>query len=139
MSDDYKVGYGKPPAKNKFQKGKSGNPSGRPKWKKPPKEPLDPQKALIAQFKLPMTINEAGKKKKVSKLDAFAMAVLAASFQDKGMMKCVLNWMLKLPKEAFVDHEAQAQLEDLFAKFEQDVATWPANLSEATNKEADVD
>ena len=139
MSDDYKVGYGKPPATSKFQKGKSGNPSGRPKWKKPPKEPLDPQKALIAQFKLPMTINEAGKKKKVSKLEALVKGVFAHSFQKPALMKYLLDLILKLPKEAFVDHEAQAQLEDLFAKFEQDVATWPANLSEATNKEADVD
>ena len=28
---DYKVGYGKPPATNRFKKGKSGNPKGRPK------------------------------------------------------------------------------------------------------------
>ena len=31
----YQVGYGKPPADHKFQKGKSGNPNGRPKRKKP--------------------------------------------------------------------------------------------------------
>jgi len=29
--DDYKVGYGKPPETSRFQKGQSGNPSGRPK------------------------------------------------------------------------------------------------------------
>lgn len=29
--DSYEVGYKKPPEKTKFQKGKSGNPSGRPK------------------------------------------------------------------------------------------------------------
>jgi hypothetical protein len=39
MSDEqmpvpYQVGYGKPPAEHKFQKGKSGNPNGRPKRKK---------------------------------------------------------------------------------------------------------
>ena len=31
MSDDYEVGYGKPPKEHRFKKGKSGNPAGRPK------------------------------------------------------------------------------------------------------------
>lgn len=31
MSDDYEVGYRKPPKKNQFKKGQSGNPKGRPK------------------------------------------------------------------------------------------------------------
>ena len=78
MGDDYKVGHGKPPAKTKFQKGKSGNPSGRPKRRNPPKEPLDSQKVLIAELKSPMTINEAGNKKTVSKLEAFVKAVRRA-------------------------------------------------------------
>lgn len=44
MSDEqlpapYEVGYGKPPAQHRFQKGKSGNPAGRPKRPKAqPKE-----------------------------------------------------------------------------------------------------
>lgn len=32
---DYDVGYGKPPKNTRFQKGKSGNPRGRPKKLKP--------------------------------------------------------------------------------------------------------
>ena len=31
MSEEYEVGYRKPPKKNQFKKGQSGNPKGRPK------------------------------------------------------------------------------------------------------------
>ena len=83
MGDDYEVGYGKPPAKTKFQKGKSGNPRGRPKWRNRPEEPLDFQKALIAELKSPITITEAGKKKTVTKWQALAKAVVKDAFEDK--------------------------------------------------------
>ena len=140
MSDDYEVGYGKPPAKTKFQKGKSGNPSGRPKLKNQP-EKLDFLKALIAELKSPVTITEAGNKKKVAKLQLLAKALVAGALKDKAMMKYLLNWIQKLPKEAFDDEKFytykvnKSQFDDLVQAIEQDVATW-SDSSEATNSDA---
>jgi hypothetical protein len=142
MRSDYKVGYGKPPTKTKFQKGKSGNPSGRPKRKHRPKEPLDFQKELIAELKSPMTINEAGNKKRVPKLQALAKAVVARSFQEKGMMKYLLNLIAKLPEDAFADEKFytyrvnQAQW-DLMGAVIQEADEWLANSGNAPNSGTD--
>ena len=142
MSDNYKVGYGKPPMKTRFQKGKSGNPSGRPKLKNWPEEPLDFQKALIAELKSPITITEAGKKKTVTKWQALAKAVVKDAFEDKAMRKDLLNRIEKFPEEAFDDDNFytyrvnKSQFDDLVQALEQDAATWSANSSEATNSDA---
>ena len=142
MRSDYKVGYGKPPTKTKFQKGKSGNPHGRPKRTYRPKEPLDFQKELIAELKSPMTINEAGNKKEVAKLQAIVKAVVARAFQDKAMMKYLLNWIEKLPKEAFADEKFytfrvnQSQW-DLMEVVQKEAEEWLANSSNAPNSGAD--
>ena len=96
MEGDYEVGYGKPPAKNKFKKGQSGNLKGRPK------KPLDLQKLFIAELKSSMTITESGKKKKVSKLEALTKSIIVHAMQgDKNYAKFVLDWIKALPKYAF--------------------------------------
>jgi hypothetical protein len=82
MNEQDGVGYGKPPVKHQFKKGTSGNPSGRPKLRLP-KLPLDFQKSLIAELKSPMTIVEAGKKKKLSKLEALLKSVIAQALKGE--------------------------------------------------------
>ena len=62
-------------------------------------------------------------------MEAFVKAPSRRAFQDKAMMKYLLNWIAKLPKEAFVDDKVytfkvtQSQW-DLMERVEQDVATW---------------
>lgn len=62
--NDYEVGYGKPPENGKFKKGVSGNPAGRPK-----KEP-DLESQLLKEFGKKVSINENGKRKSITKLEA---------------------------------------------------------------------
>jgi hypothetical protein len=50
MSDEDEVGYGRPPKRHMFKKGRSGNPKGRPK-----KKPIDP-----AQNSLQQVLKRAG-------------------------------------------------------------------------------
>ena len=59
--DTYEVGYGKPPKATRFRKGISGNPKGRPK------NALDFGSAVLREARTLVTINENGRKKRVSK------------------------------------------------------------------------
>ncbi len=60
----YKVGYGKPPSTNRFRKGKSGNPSGRAKG------PRNVTKLLLQALSEPVTVNENGQRRQITKGEA---------------------------------------------------------------------
>lgn len=61
----YQVGYGKPPKHTQFKPGQSGNPKGR---KQQPKSVSDELWKAMLQ---PVTVNEGGRKRKVTKLALF--------------------------------------------------------------------
>ena len=77
MSDDYDVGYGKPPKKNQFQKGQSGNPKGRPKGA------TSFGLAVRKQLSEKVQLIQNGKPRKVSKADAVIMRVMKDALEGK--------------------------------------------------------
>jgi hypothetical protein len=61
---NYQVGYAKPPQKTRFEKGKSGNPSGRVKGSK------NVSKLLLQALSEPVMVNENGQRKRITKGEA---------------------------------------------------------------------
>jgi hypothetical protein len=78
MPDDYKVGYKHPPKTAQFQKGKSGNPRGRPKHTRNLKTDL------AEELSSRISITVQGKVATVSKQKAVIMASIARSRQRIG-------------------------------------------------------
>jgi hypothetical protein len=128
MGKEYDVGYGKPPVKNQFKKGKSGNPWGRLKLSRE-KSPLDPKKIAIAALKSLVTITVNGKKKKVTPMEDIWRSIVAdARKGDKTARKWVVELMMKLDKLDFEDDgvyffrmtkERQKAIDDLLDEYGQ--------------------
>jgi hypothetical protein len=104
--DGYDVGFGKPPKSGQFQKGKSGNPKGRPKGTPDLKTIL--RKLLSAQ----VTITENGRKKRVSTLTATVMRLNEKAL--KGDMRAIEK-LLSLAAEMAAELEAQREARSLGA------------------------
>lgn len=77
-NEAYEVGYSKPPKATRFQKGKSGNPSGRPK--KIATE-IDPGKVLQAIDNEELVIAVDGKRKRMVRAEIFFQQLFAKAIK----------------------------------------------------------
>lgn len=82
----YAVGYGRPPLASRFQKGRSGNPAGRPKGSR------GISAVIAAALGERVTINENGRRRSVTKLEAaFKQMANKAASGDQRAAKLIIE------------------------------------------------
>jgi hypothetical protein len=90
---DYEVGYGKPPLATRFQKGTSGNPSGRPKKAS---GPFDPGIVLQAIDNETIIVTDNGKRKQMTKVEVnFRQLFAKATKGDLAAARLILRMATK--------------------------------------------
>ncbi len=106
-NDQYEVGYGKPPAKNRFQKGASGNPKGRPKGTK------NWATAFLNASRQRVLVNGPRGTRKVTMLEATAMQISTKS--AKGDLRAARDFVTLVQKaeETAITETTAPQLGEL--------------------------
>jgi hypothetical protein len=107
-SQHEEVGYGHPPKRSRFKKGRSGNPRGRPKSTSSFKDDL----AAELQEKLALTEN--GKERKITKQRAFIKTLTAAAIKKdiravNALLACMRHFGVGVEESA----AERVDLEDL--------------------------
>ena len=108
-----KRGYKNPPKEYQFKKGKSGNPKGRPRKKK--QSSSDPGLDLIAsvhrELRKSVFVQENGKHREISKLDAFSAQLVAQSVNGKPSQQKMLLSLLMLDTHEETEKQTLEQLQ----------------------------
>ena len=84
---EFEVGYKKPPIKSRFKPGLSGNPTGRQKRK-----PLALAEIVRSAFATPVTYNENGRAKTVTRLELYLKTLIEQAMRGNiGAAETVLK------------------------------------------------
>ena len=108
-----KRGYKNPPVEHQFKKGKSGNPKGRPRKKT--KQHSDPGLDLIVsvhrELRKSVFVQENGKHREITKLDAFSAQLVAQSVNGKPSQQKMLLSLLTLDRHEETEQQTLEQLQ----------------------------
>jgi hypothetical protein len=108
--DEDKVGYGKPPARTRFQKGQSGNPSGKRKGS------VNVRNRLEKFFGTPIVVTDAGRRRRLLP-EEILMKKLVNEAAKGNVPAIKLFFSIRhqhglnssLPKHAEIDYSAAAR------------------------------
>ncbi|MFC6637015.1 hypothetical protein GV827_22570 [Sulfitobacter sp. JBTF-M27] len=124
---EYEVGYGKPPSQAQFEKGKSGNPKGRPKGTRNFATDLD--EVLAEQI----TITEGGQRRKVSSQLAALKRLKEKALKGDAR---ALDRLLELANRRSSEIEGsnservlKAEEDDILERYKNDILNVPAGPS----------
>ena len=108
-----KRGYKNPPVEHQFKKGKSGNPKGRPRKKT--KQHSDPGLDLIVsvyrELRKSVFVQENGKHREITKLDALSAQLVAQSVNGKPSQQKMLQGLLTLDRHEETEQQTLEQLQ----------------------------
>ena len=89
--DEHEVGFRRPPRHTRFQKGRSGNPSGRPRGSR------DLRGAMLDELRRSITAKENGRSVRVTKAQLLMKSLIAKAVGgDMKAAALVLTYMQKL-------------------------------------------
>jgi len=127
------VGYGKPPQNCRFKKGRSGNPRGRPKGA------LNMATVLARTLHEKVVIDENGKKKTVSKLEAaIAQLVSKATSGDAHAIRYLCQ-LVTSAEERSVVVEPTTHLSETDQKVMANILKRFQESFKEKNNEADIE
>lgn len=112
MSKDHEVGYGKPPKKNQFKKGQSGNPKGRPK------KTRNLSTLMEEELNVKITVKEGSKTVTMSKHAAIVKQLVNKALKgDLRASKAVFDYTQDIEPSPEVLQELNPNEQKIFNEF----------------------